>query len=223
MFILNFIEKFPYLEFFYTALIIFICLLIYIKIKKAYFFSKHIGLKYFYNAFLFFAIAFSFRFIYFLSNNFKEYYLFELILYNGYILILFEFFFLLPGFYFLMSFIYKHIKNYEFILWTLFILIFFMVSLIDYYYHTFFLMYILNIIIFLLNTIICFFNYLKKRAKYSKFYFIAMFLLLISWSINFSTQYLLDQLPFLRYYTYAINLFALFIIYYIVYKILKDF
>jgi hypothetical protein len=219
----NIIENFPFIEFFYTIIMIFVSLLIYYKINKLYLFSKYPNIKYFNNAFLFFAIAFFVRFIYFLSTSFKEYLIFDLVLYNNYILIVFEFLFLLPGFYFLLSLLYKHIKNFKILIHLIFMLIFILISLIDYFWHTFFLMYITAVIIFFFNTLISYFNHKTKKTKYSQLYFIAIFLLLFSWIINFSTQYLLDKLPYLRFYTYLMNIIALFIIFYVVHKILKDF
>ncbi|KAF5428393.1 hypothetical protein C5S42_03390, partial [Candidatus Methanomarinus sp.] len=48
----------------YTLIIVFICLLIYLKTKEIYDLTNHKGIYYFRNTFLFFGLAYLFRFIF---------------------------------------------------------------------------------------------------------------------------------------------------------------
>ncbi|MDD5086932.1 MAG: hypothetical protein PHV16_04215 [Candidatus Nanoarchaeia archaeon] len=217
------IDNFPLIEFIYSCLIIFPSLLIYIKTKKIYNFKKHTGVRYFSNAFLFFAISFSIRFIYFISRSYSEYSLSKIMLYNNYILIFFELFFLVPGFYFFMSLTYKNFGRYRKLAWRFGIVFLFLVSLVDYFTYTFLLMYIVSIGFFSMNSFISYRNYQKKQTKYGQIYSTAMVLLLISWILNFSTQYILDKIPFLRYYVYFVNVLAVLIMLFIVNKMLDNF
>jgi hypothetical protein len=214
------------LEIIYTSLIIFPSLFIYVKTKKLYDFSKSEGIRYFSNAFLFFTLAFLVRLIYFTLNNYQGS-IFSFLLYNNYILILFEFLFLLPGFYFLMSLLHKYIiklnKSKKDLIFSSFILLFLLISIIDYLFYTFLLMYIANIIIFFFNSHISFKNYLKKKTLYGQIFSISMMLLLFAWILNFATQNILQKLPVLRYYVYLINVIAVIIILVIVNKLTKDF
>ncbi|MFT4305191.1 MAG: hypothetical protein ACMXX8_03785 [Candidatus Woesearchaeota archaeon] len=215
------------LELIYTSLIIIPSLLIYFKTRKLYIFSKYENLRYFSNAFLFFSLAFFVRFIYFTAQNFKQSLFSEILLYNNYLLILFEFLFLLPGFYFLISLLYKKIiklkKVYQYYIWCFSIILFLLISVIDYFFITFLFMYILATIIFFLNTLISYKNYLNKKSLYGQIFSISMMLILISWILNFATQNLVHQYPIIRYYIYLINVTALIIIFYIVNKLMKDF
>jgi hypothetical protein len=214
------------LEIIYTSLIIFPSLFIYVKTKKLYDFSKYKGIRYFSNAFLFFTLAFLVRLVYFTSGNYQDSIL-SFLFYKNYLLILFEFLFLLPGFYFLMCLLHKHIiklnKSKQYLILSSFILIFLFVSIIDYLFYTFLLMYIVNIIIFFFNSIISYKNYLKKKTLYGQIFSISMMLLLFAWTLNFATQNILQKLPVLRYYVYLINIIAVIIILVVVNKLTKDF
>jgi hypothetical protein len=53
----------PTVEFIYLTIIVFLCLLVYFKTKEIYDLTSHRGIKYFRNAFLFFGVAYLFRFI----------------------------------------------------------------------------------------------------------------------------------------------------------------
>ena len=214
------------LELIYTFLVIFPALFIFLNTKRLYNFSKYLSLKYFSYAFLFFIFAFLVRLIYFTSINYSDFYFFQILLYNNYLLILFEFLFLLPGFYFLMSLIHKHIKSNklnQYIIYCSFLILFLIVAILDYLFHTFFLMYIVAIIIFFFNSLISYKNYLKKRTLYGQIFSLSMMLLLFAWILNFATQNILDKIPIIRYYIYLINVVAIFIIFFIVSKMVKDF
>ncbi len=217
------IDNFPLIEFIYSCIIILPSLLIYIKTKKIYNFKKHTGVRYFSKAFLFFAISFSIRFIYFFSKNYSEYSLARIILYNNYILILFEFLFLVPGFYFLMSLTYRKMGKSRNLIHCIGLVFLLIISLADYLTYTFLLMYLTSIIFFSLNSLISCRNHQKKPTRYGQVYSIAMVLLLISWILNFSTQYILNKIPFLRYYVYLVNILAVLIMLFIVNKMIDNF
>lgn len=214
------------LEIIYTSLIIFPSLFIFINSRKIYDFSKYEGIRYFSNAFLFFTLAFLVRLLYFVLNANPDSFL-SFLLYKNYLLIFFEFLFLLPGFYFLMSLLHKYIIKFnqlkKYIILSSFLLLFLLISLFDYLFFTFLLMYIANIIIFFFNSLISYRNYLKKKTLYGQIFSISMMLLLFAWILNFVTQNILQKLPVLRYYVYLINVVAVIIILVIINKLTKDF
>lgn len=57
-----FFEPFGFgIEIFYTLIIVILCSMIYLKTKESYDLTKHLGIKYFRNAFLFFSLSYAFR------------------------------------------------------------------------------------------------------------------------------------------------------------------
>lgn len=52
------------IELLYAAMVVILCLLIYLKTKEMYNLTKHKGVNYFRNAFLFFGLAYLFRFVF---------------------------------------------------------------------------------------------------------------------------------------------------------------
>ncbi|MCW8966363.1 MAG: hypothetical protein OQK82_06730 [Candidatus Pacearchaeota archaeon] len=67
------------LEIFFLTIVLAITITIYKTTKESYLITKHKGIKYFRNAFLFFAIAFSFRFLFYLLSYIHNYQLINLL------------------------------------------------------------------------------------------------------------------------------------------------
>lgn len=165
----------------YASLILLICTLIFFRSHKLLKLSSHAGIRYFRNAFLFFALAFVSR--YFLVYAFGSFIAVKII---------FEFSILMAGFFLLYSLIWKKFSAYEKFssllnpLITIFYLISIVVIVLDYFLATGMLVFFIQIVIFLIASILSFSNYKKDNYahKFPKFYFITMLIGLFAWILN---------------------------------------
>jgi hypothetical protein len=167
------------LEALYALVICSICMLIVLKTDRFYKLSLHKGIRYFRNAFFFYGIAFDVRYIFGLFSDFTLHYAFVLGM-------LFEYFFIMAGFFLFYSLIYKKIESptehYKSSLLNSRILIFhimaFLISVLSYMWQTYLFMFFSQIIIFSFVLVISFVNYKEhgKQHKFLKFYLVAMFL-----------------------------------------------
>ena len=171
----------------YSLIIVAICLLIVFISNKFFRLSLHNGIRYFRNAFLFFAVGFFIRYIVkFIipENSFPHY--------NTIITSLFEFFLITGGFFLLYSLMWGKFevkKGSQSSLLNFRVVIFYTLSviivLLDYLWNTLYFMFILQIIIFLYASIISFTKISKnKQRQFPKLYFIAMLLALFAWVLN---------------------------------------
>jgi hypothetical protein len=177
------------LEFLYTLIIVAICLAIVFKADRFVRLSSHQGIRYFRNAFLFYGLAFSMRYV---LGIFYDFSLNHLGLIRG----IFEYSLVMAGFFLLYSLIWKKFEfskldkntslfNGKVIIFHLIAII---ISVADVLFGNYYFMFSSQIMTFFFASIISFFNYRKrKQYKFPKFYFIAMLLGLIVWILNFLT------------------------------------
>jgi len=168
-------------RFFYSILIVFICLIIVLKTNRLFRISSHQGIRYFRNAFFFYGVAFMIR--YFLAVP------------SYFILMrtVFEFFMIMGGLFLFYSLLWKKFESSKEIssLFNSKILIFYVLALIivvlDYLWQTYDFMFFSQIILFGFASIISYTNYKKdeKKHKFLKLYFIIMVLNFIAWTLNF--------------------------------------
>lgn len=169
----------------YAALILIICILIVTKTHRLFKISAHPGIRYFRNAFFFFGLGFASRyFLKFLFDNS------ELYTYSMIPILLFNFFVIMGGFFLLYSLIWKKLDsnfptsslfNTKASIFYLFAII---IVVIDYIWNTYLLMFITQIIIFLIASSIGLVNSRKKRNTAANLSFIAMILSLMAWVLN---------------------------------------
>jgi len=183
------IENKELLKLFYGLFIGIICLIIVLRSDKIFRLSLHQGVRYFRNAFLFFGIAFAVR------------YFVGFIIYQGYVpaeifsysKMVFEFFIIMAGFFIFYSLIWKQVERssepfFSSILNPC-ILIFYLMTIIfitlDSIWGGYTAMFFSQIFLFTFAAGISFTKFLeKRRRKFLKFYFTAMALTLIAWTIN---------------------------------------
>ncbi len=203
---------------FYGLIIVIICLIIVAKSHRLFKLSSYEGIRYFRNAFLFYAIAFMFRYLLggFITYNVVSSEYFDLIR------IIFEFFFIIAGFFLLYSLLWKRIEgsqgSYSSIL-NLRILIFygmaFVITIIDYLWSSYYLLFTSQIVIFICAAIISYTNYINngRKGKFLKFYLLAMILALVTGILNtLSAAYLnWDIMIILFVYMINILIFLLFL------------
>lgn len=188
-----------YIELFYFLFVILSCLFIYFRAKKIYDLSLYEGIKYFKDSFLFFAIGFFLTWVINASlilNRFTFIY---------YLKIFQEYFLLLGGFYLIYSLLWKNFKeSYIFELRIILIHgIAIIISIIDFFNGSYFMMFIVEIIIALYGIYLSYQNYInKKESKFLQFYFIAMVLNLIAWIINFIRDFFSYDYPVIQIYGY---------------------
>jgi hypothetical protein len=199
------------IKIFYGLIIIVICLIIVAKSHRLFKLSSYEGIRYFRNAFLFYAIAYIFRYIF---GGFVVYGIINAN-YLNLIRIVFEFFTIIAGFFLLYSLLWKRIEgsrgNFSSIL-NLRILIFyvmaFIISILDYTWNTYYFMFFSQIIIFICAAIISYINYIKngEKGRFLKFYFLAMILALVSGILNTATAIYLNWDRGVLFYVYIINI-----------------
>lgn len=172
-------------EIIYALMICLICALIVVKTDRFFRLSLHQGIRYFRNAFLFYGIAFLFK--YFLGIEMASNYSFA-------IKIIFEYLIVMAGFFLLYSLVWKKFEfsreeyasslfNFKI---TLFHLMTVVIVILDYLWQTYFFMFLSQIAIFAYASVISFVNYRKfgKQHKFLKFYFASMLLGLAAWLLN---------------------------------------
>ncbi len=204
---------------FYALVIGFVCAVIVIRTDKLFRISLHKGIRYFRNAFFFYAIAFVVR--YFLGSPLI--YGFVGKNYVTLINFVFEFFLIMAGFFLLYSLIWKKIEeskeDYYSSLFNTKISVFYFMALIiailDYSWSTRYFMFLSQIILFGFATIIAYNNYIKngKKRKFLKFYFIAMVLSFLAWLSNAVAALYLEwnQLILIESYILNVIIFLLFL------------
>lgn len=193
----------------YAALLIVICISIVIKANRLFQISSHQGIRYFRNAFLFFGLAFAFR--YFFQFPITG----ELSVYNFLGEVFFEFFIVMAGFFLLYSLMWRKLELQEGYRSSLFnqrILIFYSISLIivilDVLWGGFNFMFLSQIVLFLFLSGISFHNYNKdgRRNQFPKFYFLAMVLGFMAWALNAIVVLYFDWNKFLIVGSYIFNM-----------------
>lgn len=195
----------------YGIIIVIICLVIVAKSHRLFKLSSYEGIRYFRNAFLFYAIAFIFRYI---LGSFISYGIIDTS-YNDLIRIVFEFFLIIAGFFLLYSLLWKRIEgsrgSFSSIL-NLRILVFygmaFIITILDYTWNTYYFMFFSQIIIFICAAIISYMNYIRngKKGRFLKFYFLAMILALISGILNTAIAAYLNWDRGVLFLVYIINI-----------------
>ena len=211
------------IEIIYFLLIFCCCGIIFYKVRSLYSFSKYKGLKYFGNAFLFLAIGFLIRFIVMLLKVLQDNNITGTISDFNIFTIGTVFTMVLPGFFFLYSLLWKSFekKKYgsSFFAQIPIYIAALIIALIDYTFKTLNTMYITQISLFFIISIII---YLKLRTrKYKKnrfmwFFFVSMILLLVIWIINFIAQYTINTAPLMRIHTYILTIITCFVMLYLV-------
>jgi len=168
-------------RFFYSVLIVFICLIIFLKTHRLFRISSHQGIRYFRNAFFFYGLAFTARYFLWAPN-------YSVIMKTG-----FEFFIIMGGFFLFYSLLWKKFENSKETssLFNSKIFIFYILALIfvvlDSLWQTYNFMLFSQIFLFGFASIISFANYKKngEKHKFLKMYFIIMVLNFIAWTLNF--------------------------------------
>ena len=205
------IENKELIKIFYALTIALICAVIVLKTDRLFRLSLHTGIRYFRNAFLFYAIAFIIRYFLILPG------------YQFITTITFKYFFIMAGFFLLYSLLWKKIEGtkspYHSSLFNAKIFLFYVMSFVivalDYLWQTNYLLFYSQILLFSFASIISYINYRKngRRHRFLKFYFIAMMLSLTAWVLNALSALLLNwnQGALISIYFLNIIIFLLFL------------
>lgn len=175
------------LELAYAFAVSIICMIIVLKTDRFFRLSFHQGIRYFRNAFFFYGIAFIARYLFGIFSDFS-------IVYADMIRVIFEYFFVMAGFFLLYSLVWKKFESSEQDKSSLFnskIAIFhlmaFVIAVLDSLWTTYSFMFFSQIIIFFYASAVSYLNYREngKQRKFLKFHFIAMLLGFSAWILNF--------------------------------------
>jgi len=204
----------------YSIIIILICFVIVLKTNRLFKLSLHQGIRYFRNAFFFYGIAFFLRYILGSKLIFNSISLSQ----NYFIIgILFEFFLIMAGFFLLYSLIWKRIegigKREDSSLlnpkMVLFYIMSFIIAYLDFLWKDYFFMFLSQILIFIIASVISYLNYknLGNKRLFLKFYFVAMLLSLTAWVLNalLSLYFNWNQGVLINIYLINIIIFGLFL------------
>jgi len=192
----------------YGLLIVFICSIIVLKSDRLFKLSDYQGIRYFRNAFFFYGVAFTIRFI--LGTKILRDMFYSEILVS----ILFEFFIITAGLLLFYSLIWKGVekkKKYN-SLFNLNTGIIYIVSLFlswgDFLLKTNLLMFFSQILLFLGMVFLSYQNYLKRRKinSFVKYHFLSFFLGLIAWILNFLVSFFLNWNKSLQILIYSLNI-----------------
>lgn len=214
------------IETIYTLLVIIPSLIIYYKTNKLYEFSKYRGIKYFSNAFLFLSIGFFIRY-FIMINNVLAGYQHQTIQAHSLLLIVMAFFLILPGMFLLYALIWKNFEKKKYSKKPINIPVFFIyatsliLAITDYLMNSLILMYLSQILLFSVASIIAYKKYKKTKQYFRQFYFISMTLFLIIMIVNFIAQYTINTYPIMRFYAYITTIIAVFIFLYTTNKLIK--
>ncbi|MEM0465107.1 MAG: hypothetical protein QXW97_00195 [Candidatus Pacearchaeota archaeon] len=214
------------LKIIYGVLIGTICLIIVLKTHKLYHFSKHEGIRYFRNAFMFYGIAFVIRYIFggieFFSTIDANY--------NSIIKILFEFFLIMGGFFLFYSLLWKRLKTSQDNLSSLlsfkslvFYIMAFSIAILDYIWKVYYFLFFSQILLFACLILITYHNFKKDKGKsmFPKFYFIAMIIAFITWILNSMAPLYFNWSKILLIEIYALNIIVFLLFLYGVIRITK--
>lgn len=213
------------IETIYMLLLVIPSMIIYLKARNVYKFSNHKGIKYFSDAFKFLAIGFLIRYIIMImkliQNDFstiKNFDIFTLMM---------EISLMMTGFLLLYSMTWKRFnhlnifKKINFPIISIYVLAF-IFAFIDLIIKAFYMMYISQIFVFSIASIISYKNFNKKKTSIKQLYFISMILFFIVWTINLIAQYTIDIIPTIRLYAYLFTFSGSFIILYVTLKLTSD-
>ena len=201
----------------YGIIIALICMIITLKADRLFRLSLHQGIRYFRNAFFFFSLAFLVRYVAgtLLLLGYIHYAFYPLL--KG----VFEFFIIMAGFFLLYSLLWKKFESpinpSPSSLLNRAVLIFYLMTMtilsLDYLWETYHIMFASQIILFLFTSIISYINYKRNSEhKFAKYYFIAIFLSLITWILNAVVALYLDWSRAIVIDLYILNILAFFVI-----------
>jgi hypothetical protein len=210
----------------YGIVIGIICLVVVLRTHKMYHFSKHEGIRFFRNAFLFYGIAFIVRYILGGANVFG----YSDANYYAIIKILFEYFLIMGGFFLLYSLLYKKLRTDKDHLSSLislrsfvFYVMAFILAILDYIWGFYYFLFFSQIILFGILSIMSYNNYRKDKGKHSfpKFYFVAMIVALIAWLLNAIAPIYFNWSRAVLIEVYVLNIIVFLLFLYGVIKITK--
>ncbi len=169
------------LKFVYTFLIAGICAIIVVKIDRLFNLSQHQGIRYLRNAFLFYGAGFISRGLLGVES-----------LPRNVLNIIFEFCLIMAGFFLLYSLLWKKFpvstkRSSLFNPWVILLYVMaLLIAFVDNLWGVYILMFFSQIFLFSFASAISFRNYVYKgrKHKFLKFYFVAMMLSLMAWTLN---------------------------------------
>lgn len=210
----------------YAFLVVVICVIIVKKTDKLFKLSHHQGIRYFRNAFFFYGIAFFIR--YFLGTLTTNRFVLSPLLAIS-VKVLFEFFLIMAGFFLLYSLIWKKIEKEESFssLLNPRIALFYSMSILfvilDFIWQSYAILFISQIIVFFIAIIVSFKNYQEKgnKHKFLKFYFLAMLLSFLAWTLNALAALLFKWNQGILMNIYALNIFIFLLFLYGIVKVTK--
>jgi hypothetical protein len=215
------------LKLIYTLIIGLICLAIVLKTHRLFKISLHQGIRYFRNAFLFYGIAFISRYVFSLVRGLSEG---SARLYGSAVLIIFEFFLIMAGFFLLYSLVWRKLEQgKEHKISSLFNLnvgLFYLMAAIltvlDFVWQTYSFMFISQIIIFSYASGVATAKLSESQGKgFINLYLGIMLLNLSAWVVSFVVAGFFDWSQGGVMATYGFNAVIFVLFYYIVNKSTK--
>ena len=213
------------IKIFYGLIITLICLTIVLKSDRLFRLSFHNGIRFFRNAFFFYGIAFIIRYLVGGSSIFHI-----LDLEFNIIKFFFEYFLIMAGFFLLYSLIWKKVESSKDVsnssLFNVKIAVFHLMALIlaslDFIWKIYYFLFLSQVILFACISVLSYLNYQKnKKHKFPRFYFIAMLLSFLAWTLNGVAPILLNWNQGVIVSLYLVNIIVFIVFLYGVIKVTK--
>ena len=187
----------------YTLIILVCCAIIAYRVNMLYRLSNYKGMRYFRNSFIFFFLAFLFRYIWKLDIS----------LIHNYALFFFIYTISMAGFYLAYSLVWKNFEKYKIQKEIMLHGIAVIIAVSDLYLGRMYFMFITQFAVLSYAIIISYSNYKQSGTAMSQLYFITLSLALIGYIVNFLNNIIAPLFQIFTYYVYAITagMFVLFL------------
>ena len=205
------------IELIYTFIIVFLCVFVYFRTRDLYGLTKHTGIGYFRNAFLFFALAYFFRFIFILFKFSGLVFNFNML--KGFLwplnLLLIGYLGTMAIFSLMSSTIWKEFKIKHFTLLTHIVAI--IVALFSFFTLSIYVILFSHLALILFTLIISYLNP-RKRGRFTNL-FVIYLLVFVFWLINILILGPKTFLPFeVKIFFYVVSTLIFLLIFYKVMK-----
>jgi len=205
------------IELAFSVIVIALCLLIFVRTKEMYAITKHKGISYFRSTFLFFALAFAFRFFFHLFAISGMVFDFRVPreLFGPIPLLITTYFSTLAILYLLMSLVWKRVNSEHFIVFSHVVAI--LLAVMVFAFHSAQFLAGIQLVLILVTLVLAF-----LRSRHSKGFsklFIIYLLLFIGWLANIIILVPRFHIPFeLKIASYAVSAVVFGIIFYKVFR-----
>jgi hypothetical protein len=201
----------------YTVIVVVLSLVIYSKCKKVYKISGYDGIRYFQDAFLYYAAGFTLNYILTLLSAFNAMYPLVISILS----IIAEYTLGMAGFFLVYSLVWKSFPSPTHVRVSILHILALLIGILDLWIGSVYVLYISQLAIFIYASFLAYQNYMSKKQPFQQVFFIIMILVLLGWIANFVAYYANADYPFIIFYVYALTTFIFIALWYSVERMTK--